>query len=134
MRFGSSVSTAKGLPVATAQKAVSYTHLDVYKRQDWYLTTKKDIQNLIKIRKNFSHKGTYGHALIVAGNTTTMGAALLAANACLHSGAGLTTVCLPESGLIALNTALPEAMVLQRNKLTLQKIFWIIQLSQLDQV
>lgn len=91
------------------------------RESDWYLTTKKDIQNLIKIRKNFSHKGTYGHALIVAGNTTTMGAALLAANACLHSGAGLTTVCLPESGLIALNTALPEAMVLQRNKISLTK-------------
>ncbi len=91
------------------------------RESDWYLTTKKDIQNLIKIRKNFSHKGTYGHALIVAGNTTTMGAALLAASACLHSGTGLTTVCLPESGLIALNTALPEAMVLQRNKISLTK-------------
>lgn len=83
---------------------------------DWKLTTESDIQNLIKPRTNFSHKGTYGHALLVAGNHSTMGAALLAASACLHVGAGLTTVCLPQSGLIALNTALPEVMALPRNE------------------
>ena len=80
----------------------------------WKLLTAVDATNLIKPRANFTHKGTYGHALIVAGNTNTMGAALLAASACLHTGAGLTTVCLPESGLIALNTALPEVMALIR--------------------
>ncbi len=81
----------------------------------WKLITSFDAENLIKKRVNFTHKGTYGHALIVAGNTTTMGAALLAAGACLHAGAGLTTVCLPESGLTALNTTLPEVMALIRN-------------------
>ncbi|MFD0939273.1 NAD(P)H-hydrate dehydratase [Pedobacter boryungensis] len=85
-------------------------------KSEWKLTTEQGIKKLIKPRKNFSHKGTYGHALIVAGNNTTMGAALLAASACIHSGAGLTTVCLPQSGLIALNTSLPEAMALPRNQ------------------
>lgn len=80
----------------------------------WKLTEQADAEGLIKPRKNFSHKGTYGHALLVAGNQTTMGAALLTASACLHTGAGLTTVCLPESGLTALNTALPEVMALPR--------------------
>ncbi len=80
----------------------------------WKLVTAADATSLIKPRANFTHKGTYGHALIVAGNTNTMGAALLAANACLHTGAGLTTVCLPQNGLIALNTALPEVMALIR--------------------
>jgi hydroxyethylthiazole kinase-like uncharacterized protein yjeF len=83
---------------------------------NWKLITKKTIQGLIKKRNNFTHKGTYGQALLIAGNTTTMGAGLLAANACLHVGAGLTTVCLPQSGLIALNTALPEVMALPRTK------------------
>lgn len=82
----------------------------------WKLTTKDDIKKLIKPRANFTHKGTYGHALIVAGNSTTMGAALLAASSCLHSGAGLTTACLPQSGLITLNTLLPEVMALPRNE------------------
>lgn len=46
-----------------------------------------------------------------------MGAALLAARACLSGGAGLTTVSIPESGLTALNTSLPEVMYLDRAEL-----------------
>lgn len=68
----------------------------------------------IEPRHRFSHKGSYGHALIVAGNTNTMGAALLASQACLHAGAGLTTLCIPSGGLTALNTSLPEVMALSR--------------------
>ncbi|TCC94614.1 NAD(P)H-hydrate dehydratase [Pedobacter frigiditerrae] len=83
---------------------------------NWKLLKNADIKALIKPRANFSHKGTYGHALLVAGNTTTMGAAILVASACLNAGAGLTTVCLPQSGLIALNTTLPEVMALPRNE------------------
>jgi hypothetical protein len=52
----------------------------------WKLIEEKDLKGLIKTRKPFSHKGSYGHALIIAGNTRTMGAALLCADACLHSG------------------------------------------------
>lgn len=89
---------------------------DFLERQDteFYLTEEKDIRHMLKKRKLFSHKGTYGHALLIAGNTNTMGAALLASMACLHTGAGLTTACVPESGLTALNTALPEVMALPR--------------------
>jgi hydroxyethylthiazole kinase-like uncharacterized protein yjeF len=76
-----------------------------------------DIKDLFKPRKSFTHKGTYGHALIVAGQKETMGAAILAARACLYGGAGLTTVSIPESGLTALNTALPEVMYTDRNAL-----------------
>ncbi|TKC12097.1 NAD(P)H-hydrate dehydratase [Pedobacter polaris] len=85
-------------------------------QSNWKLTTRADVQKIIRPRAGFSHKGTYGHALIVAGNNTTMGAGLLAASASLHSGSGLTTVCLPQSGLIALNTMLPEVMALPRNE------------------
>lgn len=85
---------------------------------DFLLTEKTDIRNMLKTRKLFSHKGTYGHALIVAGNTNTMGAALLSLKACLHTGAGLITACIPPSGLIALNTNLPEVMALPREEYT----------------
>jgi hydroxyethylthiazole kinase-like uncharacterized protein yjeF len=78
------------------------------------LVEASDIQAMLKPRKAFSHKGTYGHALLIAGNTNTMGAALLASKGCLYAGAGLTTACIPASGLIALNTALPEVMALPR--------------------
>lgn len=85
---------------------------------DFYLVEEKDIRRILKPRKLFSHKGTYGHALIVAGNTNTMGAALLASMSCLHTGAGLTTACIPHSGLNALNTTLPEVMALPRDEYT----------------
>lgn len=81
----------------------------------WKLVLEDDIKLLLKPRKAFSHKGTYGHALIIAGNNETMGAALLCADACLHSGAGLTTACIPESGFTALNTRSPEIMTMARN-------------------
>ncbi|WP_316816342.1 NAD(P)H-hydrate dehydratase [Pedobacter nyackensis] len=76
-----------------------------------------DINVILKPRKPFSHKGTYGHALIIAGDVKTMGAALLCASGCVYGGSGLTTVSIPETGLTALNTVLPEAMYLERSHL-----------------
>ncbi|MGV3706782.1 MAG: NAD(P)H-hydrate dehydratase [Arcticibacter sp.] len=78
------------------------------------LIQKEDIVCRLKKRSNFSHKGTYGHALLVAGSPETMGAALLSAEACLYTGAGLTTACIPEEGLNALNSRSPEIMALIR--------------------
>jgi hydroxyethylthiazole kinase-like uncharacterized protein yjeF len=72
------------------------------------------IRQLVKPRKLFTHKGTYGHALIIAGQKETMGAALLSAKAALHTGAGLTTLSIPSTGLTALNATLPEVMYLDR--------------------
>lgn len=83
----------------------------------WKLIEEQDIRRSIKQRKAFSHKGSYGHALIIAGDTETMGAALLCADACLHSGAGLTTASVPDNGLSALNSYAPEVMFLQRSEL-----------------
>jgi NAD(P)H-hydrate epimerase len=80
----------------------------------WKLLETNDIRQILKTRKAFSHKGTYGHALIIAGNTETMGAALLCADACLHSGAGLTTACIPKDAYVAMNSYAPEVMILPR--------------------
>ena len=95
----------------------------------WKLIEEKDIRRLIKPRKAFSHKGTYGHALIIAGSTETMGAALLCADACLHSGVGLTSVCIPKEGLCALNTRSPEIMALIR-----QDMFAVNQLDKYSSI
>ncbi len=81
----------------------------------WKLIEEEDIRLMLKLRKPFTHKGTYGHALIIAGNIETMGAALLCVDACVHIGAGLTTACIPQSGLTALNTCSPEVMALVRS-------------------
>lgn len=69
-----------------------------------------DMQQIYKPRKPFSHKGTYGHALIIAGNKGKMGAAVLATHACIRTGAGLTTVNIPGEYFPVIHAALPEAM------------------------
>lgn len=84
----------------------------------------KDIRNMLKPRHRFSNKGTYGHALLVAGQARTMGAALLSASACAQAGSGLTTACIPESGLVALNSYMPEIMAIVREGNDLPEIGW----------
>lgn len=62
-------------------------------------------------RKKFSHKGNFGHALLICGSKGKTGAAVLAAHACLRSGAGLVTVHVPNNSVSIIQTAIPEAMV-----------------------
>ncbi len=76
-----------------------------------FFTLKEDVKPILKKRPKFSHKGTYGHALLIAGSYGKMGAAVLAAHGCLRSGAGLLHVHLPKSGYTIMQTALPEAMI-----------------------
>ena len=51
----------------------------------------------VPARKPDSHKGTFGHAFILAGSTRMTGAALLATKAALRSGVGLVTLGMPET-------------------------------------
>jgi len=71
----------------------------------------KEIRHILKKRKKFSHKGTYGHSLLIAGSYGMIGAAILSAKACLRTGSGLTTVHIPECGYEIMQTAVPEAIV-----------------------
>ncbi|MEK9628560.1 MAG: NAD(P)H-hydrate dehydratase [Nitrospinota bacterium] len=57
----------------------------------------EDIKNIFQPRKQDSHKGDYGHVLVLAGSTGKTGAAGLTALAALRSGCGLCTLALPES-------------------------------------
>ena len=84
----------------------------------------KDIRHLLKPRHRFSNKGTYGHALIIAGRDETMGAALLSAAASAYAGSGLTTACIPKSGLTALNAYMPELMAVVRTGAEVPAIEW----------
>jgi len=69
-----------------------------------------EIIPLFKQRKRFSHKGTYGHALLIAGSKGKMGAAILSSKACLHSGVGLLTTHVPKIAYEIIQTSVPEAM------------------------
>lgn len=78
---------------------------------DHFLIEKKDIADIKKKRLKFSHKGSYGKGLIVAGSYGKIGAAVLAAKAAMRSGVGLLTTHVPRCGYTILQTACPESMV-----------------------
>ncbi|KIC93784.1 bifunctional ADP-dependent NAD(P)H-hydrate dehydratase/NAD(P)H-hydrate epimerase [Flavihumibacter solisilvae] len=80
---------------------------------EYELTGKTLSQSIIRPRNNFSHKGEFGHALLLAGSFGKMGAAVLAARACLRCGPGLLSCFVPEKGISIMQMAVPEAMVVR---------------------
>ncbi len=75
------------------------------------MVTPSLIKKLYRPRQPFAHKGNFGHALLIAGSQGKIGAATLAARACMRSGAGLLTVHIPACGYTVLQTTIPEAMI-----------------------
>ncbi|MDD5688102.1 MAG: NAD(P)H-hydrate dehydratase [Elusimicrobia bacterium] len=76
--------------------------------------TSNYIRNILPSRALDSHKGDYGHTLIVAGSKQFTGAAILCSMGCLRSGSGLTTLAFPESLSTQITKRLPpEVMTLQ---------------------
>ncbi|WP_372644227.1 NAD(P)H-hydrate dehydratase, partial [Ancylomarina sp.] len=69
------------------------------------------IRSLLKTRQRFSHKGTYGHGLLISGSYGKMGAAILASKAAIRSGIGLLSTHIPRLGYDILQIAVPESMV-----------------------
>ena len=79
---------------------------------EWYYTDDATVAGALPARPKFSHKGTFGHALLLAGSRGKMGAAVLAAGACLRGGVGLLTAHIPSCGYDIFQTSQPEAMCL----------------------
>ncbi|GGD41781.1 NAD(P)H-hydrate dehydratase [Muriicola marianensis] len=79
---------------------------------DYELIGYHEIRPLYRFRSKFSHKGTFGHAVIAGGSHGKIGAIKLAAEACLRSGSGLVTAYVPGCGLNPLQSSIPEVMVL----------------------
>ncbi len=77
---------------------------------NYFYLTDDFFQGMILPRNKFSHKGTYGHGLLIAGSKGKIGSAVLASKAALRSGIGLLTVFLPECGYQILQATVPEAM------------------------
>ena len=104
--FGEKAGEWKVIPIGLNEAFLDGLHTP------YYLLTKSYVQSLLKKRKKFSHKGTYGHALLVSGSKGKMGAAVLTTKAALHSGAGLVTTFVPQCGYDIIQTSCPEAMCL----------------------
>lgn len=90
-----------GIPQAASSK----------KRLRNNLLTAEIVQGYLKDRKPDAHKGDAGHAVIVAGSMGKAGAAVMCAQACLRTGAGLVTVAVPENITDHVAGQLTEAMV-----------------------
>jgi len=76
------------------------------------LIGRPEVLPMYRPRLKFSHKGTYGHSVIVGGSYGKIGAVQLSSNACLSVGSGLVTAFVPKCGYDSLQTAVPEVMVL----------------------
>jgi NAD(P)H-hydrate epimerase len=75
-----------------------------------HLVTREDVASLLPVRNTFDHKGTFGHALLICGGYGKVGAAILAARACLRSGVGKLTVHIPKYAYQVMQLGVPEAM------------------------
>jgi NAD(P)H-hydrate epimerase len=72
----------------------------------------ESMARLVPERAACSHKGDYGHVLLLAGSKGKTGAALLAARACLRTGAGLVTIGAPERLSGPIQSSVTEEMLL----------------------
>jgi len=68
------------------------------------------ILGLYRKRPRDSHKGSFGHLLVIGGSVGKTGAAALVGKAALKAGAGLVTVAVPRSGLAAVARSMDELM------------------------
>lgn len=81
-----------------------------------YFYETEDLQRM-PVRENRSHKGTYGHVLVIAGSKDMCGACFLAAKAAYTAGAGLVRVVTDKANRTALLGALPEILFSEREEL-----------------
>lgn len=70
----------------------------------------QEFAGLPMVRAVDSHKGLYGHVLVVAGSRGKSGAAVMASYAALRAGAGLVTTATPDVVLPIVAAAHPELM------------------------
>ena len=87
-------------------------HKDFLDRADTrnYFITRPEVREIMRPRPAYAHKGNFGHALLIAGSSGKMGAAVLSARACLRAGIGLLTAHIPREGLMVMPIAVPECM------------------------
>lgn len=81
---------------------------------DWEqsrIITANDVVSYLHQRPYNSHKGTFGHAMLIAGKRGMAGAAILSARAALRAGVGLLTVHTPTYNTPIIQSAVPEAII-----------------------
>jgi ADP-dependent NAD(P)H-hydrate dehydratase / NAD(P)H-hydrate epimerase len=93
--------------------------LDIGLHQDYineeptlfYYISPDNARERLRQRKKFSHKGNYGHALLIAGSYGMMGAAILSAKSAVRAGTGLVTTHVPRLGVETIQQSVPESLI-----------------------
>jgi hydroxyethylthiazole kinase-like uncharacterized protein yjeF len=101
-RCGQVVVADLGLPPAILAEAPGWL----------FISSPQELESLLLVRSERSHKGNFGHGLLVAGSVGMSGAAILATQAAVAGGAGLVTVAVPSEILVTLECASLESMSL----------------------
>ncbi|HEY0978803.1 MAG TPA: NAD(P)H-hydrate dehydratase [Flavobacteriales bacterium] len=78
---------------------------------NYYRLEPSDVRALLPYRASQAHKGSFGHALLMAGGPGKVGAALLATQAALRSGSGLITLRTTAGNEVLVHASAPEALV-----------------------
>lgn len=77
---------------------------------NYEITEMNDVKKMLRPRKKFAHKGSFGHGVLIAGSYGMGGAAVLAAISCMKCGIGLLTIHTPVCNHQLLQMSIPEAM------------------------
>ncbi len=78
---------------------------------NYLLTEGSAIAAMLKGRSRFAHKGSMGHAALIAGKRHMAGAAILASKAYMRAGAGKLTLRTQETNVATMHTAVPEVVL-----------------------
>ena len=89
---------------------------------NYQVTDRAIIRSFFKARSPFSHKGTYGTAMLVGGSQGMIGAISLSVRAALRAGAGKVVGIVPECGYNILQTAVPEATCITNGEQNIRRI------------
>lgn len=103
--FGNQVGEMKILDIGLLQKH--------HFKSEYNFIDKEFIKSIFKKRETYSHKGTYGHIVLVGGQKGMFGSVMLSAKAAMRSGVGKLTVLCPPKAVEMLNIILPEAMTIE---------------------
>ena len=77
-----------------------------------YATVDREtVRSMLLPRNEYGHKGSFGHALIIAGCKEMIGAAILCTGGALRSGCGLVTAHVPSGERLAVQLSHPSAIV-----------------------
>ncbi len=103
----------------TAKHTIQWEVLDIGLDQEFLFETNTEVDLIGKHevlpvympREKFSHKGQFGHSLIIGGSYGKIGAVILASRAALSAGSGLITTYIPKCGYVPLQASFPETMV-----------------------